>query len=206
MAAIADDVIDSFNDFVAGQRKTEGECVLTLVQFDSADPFELVADAVPLDDVDDLDRETFVPRGSTPLYDAMGRAILHTAERMTDAATSDCTFDVLFVAVTDGAENASMEFDRDELFSMIRRYQAAGWTFVFLGANQDAYAEGGRVGLAAGNTQQWSTDPPGTRTAFSSLDRATHRFRAKSPAARHRDRSDFFGMARDADTPDRDEG
>lgn len=47
----------------------------------------------------------------------------------------------MVVVFTDGEENASRRWTRDALFSRIERLEAAGWSFVFLGANQDSYAE-----------------------------------------------------------------
>ena len=36
--------MDGFNGIVAEQREKPGECVLTLVQFDSNDPYEVIHD------------------------------------------------------------------------------------------------------------------------------------------------------------------
>ena len=70
MATTKSDVIGGFNRFVQDQKAVPGECRLTLVQFDSQDPYEVVRDAVPITDVQLLDDATFVPRANTPLYDA----------------------------------------------------------------------------------------------------------------------------------------
>ena len=63
---------------------------------------------------------------------------------------------------TDGLENASRTWTRDQVFTLIEQKKAQGWTFVFMGANQDAYAEGSRIGFQAGNVQElprrWTRD------------------------------------------------
>jgi hypothetical protein len=47
-----------------------------LVQFDSQDPYEVIHRFKPIAEVPELTRETYVPRASTPLLDAMGRGII----------------------------------------------------------------------------------------------------------------------------------
>ena len=58
---------------------------------------------------------------------------------------------VIFVIVTDGEENASREFSKARVKKMIQRQQTKySWKFTFLGADQDAFAEAGGMGIAAG--------------------------------------------------------
>ena len=62
MERIADDVVGGFNTFLQRQRETEGEARVTLVQFDSQNPFEILIDGITLNGVDDLgERETRPP-------------------------------------------------------------------------------------------------------------------------------------------------
>ncbi|MCZ6738189.1 MAG: VWA domain-containing protein, partial [Actinobacteria bacterium] len=72
MASISDDVVGGFNTFLAEQRKQDGGGRVTLVQFDGQDPFEILIDGEDLDTVGDLDPARYIPRGNTPLYDAIG--------------------------------------------------------------------------------------------------------------------------------------
>ena len=58
---------------------------------------------------------------------------------------------VIFVIVTDGEENSSREFSKARVKKMIQRQQQKyNWHFTFLGADQDAFAEAGGMGIAAG--------------------------------------------------------
>src|SRR5688500_8049989 len=61
MASMAADVIGGFNGFVESQRRQPGEARMTLVQFDTVDPFEIVTDALTFDRVRPLTARTFVP-------------------------------------------------------------------------------------------------------------------------------------------------
>lgn len=179
MESIRSDVIGGFNAFLAEQQEDD-DALFTLVQFDSQDAFEVVADAVPVREMTKLDAASFVPRGGTPLFDAMGRTIGKAASRaalLKDAGAA--AEDVLFVTFTDGAENQSSEHDRDSVFAMVKQKEADGWTFVYMSANQDAYAEGGRMGYAGGGTQAYAADAAGTEAAFRSLSKATKDHRAR---------------------------
>ena len=55
------------------------------------------------------------------------------------------------------------EYDRAKVFDLVKRREERGWTFAYLGANQDAYAEGDKVGVAKGSTQAWAASPAGSR-------------------------------------------
>jgi hypothetical protein len=76
MADIRDDVIGGFNTFLLDQQAQPTPATLTLVQFDSEDPYEIVQPVAPIHQARPLTRATYVPRASTPLYDAIGRGIV----------------------------------------------------------------------------------------------------------------------------------
>ena len=75
MESIRDDVIGGFNTFLKEQQALPGSATLTLVQFDTQDPYEVLHDFQPLAKIKPLTRKTFVPRASTPLLDGIGRGI-----------------------------------------------------------------------------------------------------------------------------------
>ena len=100
---------------------------------------------------------------------------------------------------TDGLENASREFGRSEVFDLIKDRMETGWTFVFMGANQDSYAEGHKMGLVDGNVQNYAATPDNIKVAFSSISRASVEFRNKSRHQRVSDREQFFGDVKEAE-------
>lgn len=168
MQSIKDDVTGGFNALVADQRKTPGDCTLTLVQFDSQDPQETVFSTLPIAEVPELTGETFQPRGGTPLLDAMGRLITETGERIASTPEHQHPGKVIFVVLTDGLENASRTYTRDRIFEMIKHQREVySWEFIFLGADQDAIAEGSKYGFAADTSMSIGKTPRGTDMAFS---------------------------------------
>lgn len=153
MESCWDDTIGGFNAFVADQKALGG--TLTLIQFDHE---YLVSYANrPIGEVEPLTRETFKPRGSTALLDAIGRAI---KECKTSAPPTVIIF-------TDGLENASHEYTKSHVKDLIEARQNDGWTFVYLGANQDAFAEAGSIGIAPQGTVNY--DVRRTPEAFREL-------------------------------------
>ena len=107
---------------------------LTFVTFDSGDreSVRTVIDTKPIEQVKDLTRDDYRPNGCTPLYDAMGRSLTALEQKVTDDDQ------VLVTIITDGMENSSREFSGASVCEIVKRLRAKGWTFVYIGANQDA--------------------------------------------------------------------
>lgn len=194
MSAMAPDVVGGFNAFLANQQALAGRSRMTLVQFDSGDPFEVLTDAVPLARMRGLSERTFLPRGGTPLWDALGELITRASVREAQRRALGKRAEETVVAVyTDGEENQSAMFTGGSIRCLIEAKKEEGWTFVFLGAGLDAYAEGGRIGVGVGSTQSFAPDGTGARLAFSELDLSVKAFRTAAPAARQAMKDDFFG-------------
>lgn len=153
MHAIREDTIGGFNRFLADQKAIDKPATLSLVLFDHEyTPLYVGRD---LRAAEPLTNETYLPRGSTALCDAVGRTIVATGDRLRSMPEEKRPSRVLFVIVTDGLENSSQEYTRSMVRSMTRHQaEKYGWTFVYLGANQDAFSEAERIGIArnfAGN-------------------------------------------------------
>ena len=83
---------------------------------------------------------------------------------------------VVFVIVTDGAENSSKEFTRDKIRQMIEHQQSVySWQFTFLAANQDAFAEGGTLGIARSGIANFAMG--NVSEAYAATSRKTSRMR-----------------------------
>lgn len=200
MAAMADDVIGGFNQMLADQQAAGSDALITLVQFDSADPAEVVADAVPVREMTTLDSATFQPRASTPLLDATGRLLTRATTRAQELASEGVPAEeVVVVSITDGHENASRELSLAQVRAMVEDRTATGWTFVFLGAALDVYGEAGGLGYDDRATQAWDASPAGTRAAFSSLSTATRSRRDKVRSGEHFDKADFWEGSKPAE-------
>ncbi len=148
MSSTASDAIGGFNAFVEEQKKVPGEAVLTLVQFNSQDPHEVVYDRMPLEDVPKLTVDTYQPRASTPLYDALGWTLDYIGQALDVLAEENKPGVVIFAILTDGLENDSKEYTKDGVFKLVDYQQEKhDWKFAYLGANQDAMAVAAGIGI-----------------------------------------------------------
>jgi hypothetical protein len=163
MSSVRADTIGGFNTFLARQQQVAGTATLTLVQFDHQ--YEVVYRAVNVRDVAPLTEEMFVPRGQTALYDAVGRAVGDTTE-LVNGMPADRRPAVVVAILTDGEENASHEIDHRTVHDLIKQRTAAGWEFLFLGANLDVREAAARIGISAGSAVPFVSSPRGTRGAF----------------------------------------
>jgi predicted TIM-barrel fold metal-dependent hydrolase len=143
MQAIREDAQGGVNAFIREQAGEPGEALLTLVQFDTE--YEILHSGVPIRKVPEYRLE---PRGCTALLDAVGRAISETGIRLEAMEEAQRPGLVIFVITTDGLENSSREFTKGQIKEMIQHQQEKyDWHFTFLAANQDAFAEAGRLGI-----------------------------------------------------------
>lgn len=167
MASVQDDTVGGLRSFVEQQAKEDGEAKFTLVQFDTK--YEVVRAGVKLTK-DVLEGWEFLPRGSTALLDAVGRAINETGKRLKEMDEKDRPEKVIFVILTDGQENSSKEFKKEQIKQMIEHQsQTYKWNFVFLGANQDSFAEAGALGILRGNVMNYAHSGKGTKKAFATV-------------------------------------
>ncbi len=137
------DAEGGINEFITEQKAAEGEANLSLIQFDSE--YEFIHKGTPIKDVPPYKLH---PRGSTALIDAVGKAINETGERLNATAEADRPGLVIFVIVTDGGENSSREFTNVMVKEAVERQtNDYKWKFIYIGANQDAFAQAGGLGV-----------------------------------------------------------
>jgi len=166
MATIVQDAEGGVASLLADQRKADAESewqtIVTLVQFD--DQIELLTSREPVERVSWRCK----PRGMTALLDAVGTTVagvLSTDETEELAPVPEQT---VLVIVTDGMENASTEYNTERTKEVMDRATKAGWTTIFLGANQDAWAFSDGIGIDRRFSAQYAASPEGTRSAYAS--------------------------------------
>lgn len=201
MGAVKEATVEAFNGFVTSQRSGVGVARMSLVQFD--DQYEPVFRAIPLAEVVPLTNETFQPRGSTALLDAMGRTIVETGERFRNMPEHERPGTVLFVTLTDGQENASRQYTLHQINDLIARQRDAyQWEFVFLAANQDAIAAAAQMGIQAGQALTFSHSAGGAAACFEALDEQVHELRRARAAGKASAKVAFTDTQRKASKKD----
>lgn len=96
-----------------------------------------------INDVQNLEVRDLVPRGSTALYDAIGKTIKHFQENKVKYNYDICN---IYVS-TDGYENSSRDYDSEKLKQLIESASAQNIQMFYLGANQDAILEASKIGI-----------------------------------------------------------
>lgn len=215
MSGITDATLEGFNSFIAKQKeeeaKGEGEGVLvTLTLFDTewdngngryGQKLRLVRpyEVMKLEDVPGLDSSVYNAEGGTPLRDSMAYSIQHTDDVLARVKTKNP--DVLFVVITDGGENQSKEFKSNDVKTMVEAREASGWTFVYMGADQDSWSETQNLGFKYGNVQNYvksdiAGDAFGNIAVASNAMRSTSRtMKAKGLVAESYTTDTFFADA-----------
>jgi hypothetical protein len=183
MTGIANDMIGGYNTFIKNQKETPGECYVSFYQFD--DIYEAVFERTKLEEVKDLDRNTYVPRNSTALFDAIGRTVNNYGKYLSDLPEDQRPDRVLVVVITDGENNASREFTVEQVRDMVKHQtEVYSWSFVFLGSNIDAWDAGQSLGVASASTLQFANSKGSVDKAFDSLSKSAVMYRcAAAPAA-----------------------
>jgi Mg-chelatase subunit ChlD len=149
--------------FIRDQRALAGDVRLTFVRFDSTDPFEMVYDGARLADVDEAKLE-LIPRGGTPLLEAVGRTLGHVAERHSRVGKPAM---VIAMVITDGQENASgHDWTKARVKSLVVEREAAGWKVLYLGANVDEFSEGAALGIGASASLGYAAAAGGVQAMY----------------------------------------
>ena len=176
MEVCRDATISGFNEYVQELQKRPEKLLFTLTKFNSA-KIDVVHAGVPLAEVNSLNLGSYQPAAMTPLYDAIARTIKATEQALTSERGKP---NVLCVIMTDGLENASHEYTREAIFTLVKEKEGEGWTFAYLGANQDAWEVGASIGVAGQSTMSYAGTPTGTSVAMAAVTDSTTRYAARA--------------------------
>lgn len=176
MESCRDAALAGFNSFLVEQQKVTGLAKLTLVLFD--DEYLLPINALPVAEILPLNDDSYVPRGSTALLDAIGRTVAELGARLAALPERDRPSQVIVAILTDGAENSSQTYTWREIARVIKEQtEQYRWTFLFLGANQDAIATAAQMNIGAANAATYVADTAGMRASSRSLGRKVQSLR-----------------------------
>lgn len=184
MAGLESDTIGGFNSMLQKQKALEGECRITTVLFDNR--YELLHDRIDIRAVRPMSEREYQVGGSTALLDAIGRTIHKLVGVQRNTAEKYRAEKVMFVIITDGAENSSQEYSAQKIKAMIEHEKGKyGWEFVFLGANIDAVETASRFGIAPDRAVDYVPDGAGTELNYRAMSETVACFRATGavPAA-----------------------
>jgi hypothetical protein len=143
---------------------------VSIVKFD--DEIVPLFEDVPAGKVKELTDKDYAPDAMTALHDAVGISVNKLKDRIASKLSSG-EASALVVILTDGAENASKEYDSAKIKDLITSLEKTGlWTFTFIGANQDSVLTARNLGVNINNTVNYTASGAGTGLAFASVGSA----------------------------------
>ncbi len=179
MESIKNDAIGGFNAFLEAQKTEDTAATFTMVLFDNE--IQVTYDGTDLQIVEPLNTQTFVPRGSTALYDAICTTIDRVGRRLAAMSDADRPDQVLVAILTDGEENASkLHTHADTRQRIEHQTEVYKWEFMFLAANMDAEAVAQTFAIDASKAYSFAASAIGSADVFKKMAVGVASFRTHS--------------------------
>jgi uncharacterized protein YegL len=164
MESIKKTIIQGFNEIVQTVRGIEKEFpeqehFISLVTFNGLRK-KLLHFIDPVSSLEHIDQKRYRPDASTPLYDAMGYSfakLRQVVDHLTD-------YNVLVTILTDGEENASVEYSGTAIKNLIEELKLHRWTFTYIGTDHDVEKFAASISIT--NTMFFSKDEAGMKKMF----------------------------------------
>ena len=177
MESIYNQALSGVNETIQTVRMTQKDhpellqC-LTLASFNSGkDYLKVKYSLTSIDEVKEITKEDYVACGCTALYDAMGEMISELKRKTTGEDR------VLVTVITDGYENSSTHWSGPQVKSLVEELRHEGWTFTYIGANQDVEAVASSMGIR--NSLAFEETEAGTYNMFKRESQSRKRFMDK---------------------------
>lgn len=142
---------------------------VTLASFSAGEHFlNRIYSAMPIAEARNITKEDYPLLGCTALYDAMGTCISELQQKVTHDDR------VLVTIITDGYENASRTWSGKQIKSLVEELRQMGWTFTYIGADQDVEKVAGDIGVH--NSLRFSANAADTEAMFAKERMSRSRF------------------------------
>jgi len=165
MHHLSKDTIGGFNSMLEKHKALDGDAYVSTFVFN--DRWQLLHDRVDIRNVKPISEKEYCPSGCTALLDTVGHAIKHIAGIHRYSRPQDVPEKTLFMITTDGMENASRHYSLEKVRAMIEKERGKyGWEFVFVGANIDAIATAGAMGIPSDRSANYVPDAQGSEKLY----------------------------------------
>ena len=170
------DAIGAVNSYLRQVKDDKDmEAEVSLIIFDSQS-IDVIRDKVPAGSCAELAANEYQPRASTPLLDAVGHGVALLDKNRGAGVRS------ILAIMTDGLENASKEYTKDTIKTLLdRKQKEEGWLVLYLGAGHDAWAQASALGLQAGNVSAF--DKRAVRASMMAMGSRSKRYAMAHDAA-----------------------
>jgi len=174
MSSISEETISSFNSQIKSIKESakKSDTYVTLTLFNTTVSISKFAESI--NNIDEITKEDYIPSGFTAMYDAIGLTIERMKKEIVDI--DDPNTAVLFIIITDGAENSSKTWKAQDISRIVSQLnETKRWTFSVLGANIDLAVLSSNIGIAKSNMAVFTASSAGvmrgTAVATNSLKR-----------------------------------
>jgi hypothetical protein len=168
MHTLCEATVEGFNEYLETAQRETPDAIMSVTLFDT-ERVELHV-AEPIGKIPMLTEERYREGG-------MGNTALNDAVASTILAIENSEYSkhrrILVAVTTDGLENASTEWTRDRLAGLIKQKEAAGWKFVFFGANIDVQKEASSMSIPASRSVPYAASAAGTREVYRKIAHAS---------------------------------
>jgi uncharacterized protein YegL len=172
MSSIIEKAREGFNQFLKEQKLSKNKIKFSLLFFDTY--FYMPYKNVNIEDVEEVNEDTYYANGGTALYDAIGFMIDDYVEKLAKTPKDKRADKTLFVILTDGFENSSRVYNCELIKFMVTDIRENFNTeFIYLGANQDACFVAESMGINSSNAFNYAATNDGITVAYSSISKAT---------------------------------
>lgn len=114
MNDLSSDTIGGYNSYLKSQKNLGGKARITTVLFN--DKVKTFNKRIDINNAPNMSNKTYIPSGSTALYDAIGDAIDIEEANIADGDAPDIT---ILVIITDGQENSSTRWNKTSIKSRL---------------------------------------------------------------------------------------
>lgn len=183
MHSLASVTIEGFNKFINSQKELDPNASITTILFDNE--YTVVHDNIPINNIELLNERTYIPRGGTALYDAIGKAISTVHSRIQENYEEPSN--IICAILTDGEENASQEYSFEIIKGLIKKMtDQFNWEFAYLGANVDAFEIASSLNIPKGNTFQFEASVDGFENTYDELSRSVASYRVSTARGKYK--------------------
>ena len=162
MGGTESDTIGGYNSYIDSFK--DKDVKVTTVLFN--DHHEMITNRTPIKEIKELTRNEYRVGGCTALLDALGNTINYMDNEKSKKA--------MFIITTDGLENASREYTKEKIKSMIEKH--TNWEFIYIGANIDSYNEGSQIGIKRSNISNYDTSSKGICKMYKAASMASEEY------------------------------
>jgi hypothetical protein len=170
MNGLEKDTIGGYNSFLQKYEDASGRVTINTYLF--SNHYKLFENNTPIEKAKKMTEEDYYVGGCTALLDTVGTAITESNRRNIHQLISR-----IFVIITDGLENASVEYTLPKVKELIKDVTNGGDEFIFLGADIDAFASAESIGIKAARASNFTHDGKGMRHCFATMARVVQNFR-----------------------------